>query len=307
MRTELKIFSDKCPAMQSLASNAEQYINEFPDDLRKIMFQSYEADYLMSQEFYDSDMTLDDIINEDYQPKSSGPDVSIGKNVIPVAKTVQELIRTIPALKYRQFRTISHNDIESIRIQEIPEFWIQPIASYIPAESMNIEIIDHEMDVHGYVRTRLDIIKDKYGKPWYFAIYNPDPKLMPDVRHMLKSMILLHYSPEFNHDDIMETGLIPSHGGRTYTYPDSRVFFYVKHPRLDLSNAYMRMLGSIVKKEKSKHRDFSGIMNQYELILDRVPKEVKIYYDPNADDCIYLNTHVEPDWLEYNEYGFLEF
>ena len=145
--------------------NAEQYINKFSDKLRDTIYQSYEADYLMSQEFYNSEMTLNDILNDSYLPKNSGPNISIKKTIVPIKQTLKEIINIIPVHR-RQFRHITHNGI----------------ASYIPAISRNIEIIDYEMNVHGYVRTVLEPITDKYNKPWFFLIYKQDPNLTLTTR-----------------------------------------------------------------------------------------------------------------------------
>lgn len=152
----------------------------------------------------------------------------------------------------------------------------------------------------GYVRTRCTLHKEKNDREWYFVVYNPDTKYLKSVRDLLLYDRFIHYSPEFNRDDILETGLVPSNGGRTYTYPDERVFFYV-YSSGGLSDSYRKMMRAISTKEKQRDSSFSGYFDCYELDTRKLPESVKIYYDPNADDCVFLTTHIKPEWLILKE------
>lgn len=309
MEYELKLFSPDSIVMKRLETDASDYINSFTKEERDEMYQSYYDDFLMNENKTGDFRTVEKILESSGRHGRSGRNITERhRAVTPVSIVVEEMTGEFNDLQKRQFRTIKHNGIESVNISRIPEFWIQPVAAYIPDKSVNLDIIDSKMEGYGYVRTRLTEVRDEDRRQWYFAVYNPNPEYMPDVRSQIRNYRLLHFSHEKNHDSIMETGLVSSTGGRTYMYPDKRVFFYV-YPlkRGEYSDSFRKMMGGIARKEIKADRDFSGIFNCYELDLDSVPENIRILYDPNAEDCIYLNAHIEPEWFKYKEDMWEEF
>lgn len=308
---ELRLYSPFSPVIDDLERHAAEYINSFSDSEREEMYKSYTDDYIQNREDYEFGDTVEKLLEESENDrntsKRSGSAFDDKKKIYPVKFVIEHITGVYNALKKEQFSTICHNNIRSIKISDIPEFWIQPIVSYIPDEGINIRIIDDELNSYNYVRTRLSAFKDKNGNRWFFAVYNPNPKYMPDVREQLLLDRLIHYSPEYNHDDIMDTGLIPSKGGRTYMYPDERVFFYVYATHGSLDPKYVNMMSGISNKIKKNDNTFSGIFNCYELDVRKIPKDVKILYDPNADNCVYLNIHIQPEWIKYQEDMWREF
>lgn len=303
MYNELKLYDDKCVAVERAMK--EFNINRIPIATRNRLYKSYRDDFLFAQEEFDFDKTVEEILNEKYPDskyirEANGRDVVDIKHIIPVKKMIQTITGILNDVKDTQFKTVSHNGIESLSIRNAPAFWVQPMYGLIPNKPLNLDIIDYEMSQGGYVRTRCTPHKEKNSREWYFVVYNPDTKYLKSVRDLLLYDRFIHYSPEFNRDDILETGLVPSKGGRTYTYPDNRVFFYV-YSYGGLSDSYKNMIRGISTKEKQRDYTFSGYFDCFELNTEKLPDNVKIYYDPNADDCVFLTIHIKPEWLIFKE------
>ena len=298
---ELKLYDDNCPAIQNLLDTFN--INEIPEYKRNLMWKSYVTSFLTSQ--YDYNPDIKKVLRES---KELHENKKIARRVLPVKEVAKRLSGTIDGLETEQFKTVSHNGIDSVQINDVPNFWIQPIATYIPdADEMNIHIIDDKMEGYGYIRVRTTEQYEKNGRKWYFLIYNPDSRFMPDVRSMLRKASLVHYAPEKFHDDILEDGLIPSRGGRTYLYPNERVFFYIREPNGVLDDDFIKMMCGISRKERRKDPMMSNIFDCWKLLMNKVPEEAKVYYDPNAEECVYLTIHIELEWLEYMSYWYEEF
>lgn len=294
---ELKLYDDTAIAVIHSLESFD--INDVPKSVRDRLYKSYADDFLFSKEYYEPGMTVQDILNESVPVRRN--DVVDTKHVTPVKELIESLVGILSDADVDQFRTITINGIESMHIQDAPEFWIQPVYGFIPNQKLNIDIIDHEMKEGGYVRVRTtEHVENDTGRKWYFVVYNPDTKYLKSVRELLRTARLFHYTPEFNRDDILETGLVPSKGGRTFMYPDERVFFYV-NAFPGLSDSYIKMMSSTSKKIKKKDSSFSGYFDLFELNIDKLPESIKIYYDPNAKDCVFVTHHIEPEWIDLRE------
>lgn len=293
---ELKLYDAYCPAVQDWLDTFD--INTVPNYMRNRLWKSYESDFLLTHYDYEDGMTAKQIIKESRELYEN---TKKPRRVYAVKDVIRNITGVIGDLKEEQFRTVSHNGIDSLWIKDVPNFWIQPVYGYIPdADDLNIHVIDSKMLTYGYVRVRTSEQYEKRNeRKWWLLVYQPDPKYMPDVRHMITQANLLHFSPEKYHDDIREEGLIPSRGGRTYLYPNERIFFYVRNNVNPLEDAFMDMMRGIYRKEKRKDPMMSNIYDCWRLLMKKVPQSAKVYYDPNEDECIYLTIHIEPEWLEY--------
>ena len=304
---ELKIQQPDCQALNDLFNNFD--INSIPKEKRDAMYKSYTKDYIMSLEYYDEDDDVNEILESNkilFEDENEYED----KKILPVALAIEKIRNDIPSLSEEQFITIKNNGIESLRIDShIPIFWTQPIFSYIPDEYINIKIIDEKMMECGYINVRKEQRKDEDRRLWWLIIYNPNPDYMDDIRDVLDSYRLLHYTPEYNRDSILDSGLVPSKGGRTYFYPDARVFFIVtdKKRPFRFTNAYLKMMRNVSLKLKKKDRMFSGYFDCFELDMFKLPEGIKVFWDPNHEDGVYLNYHLEPDWLILHEDKSREF
>lgn len=295
MIEEIKLQSPYCQALNDFMSDFD--INSVPKKEREWMFVSYTQEYLDSVSVEDDseeEIHVEDVLNE-------GLASELAKRVRPVREVIELLTEMFERMKDIQFRTVSNNGIQSIKMENIPVFWIQPVGVYIPDSEMNLHIIDEKMTEFGYVRVRYQKKFDQNRNPWYFVIYNPNPKFMKDVRNNIDAFGFYHLSPEFNHDSIMEDGLKTSRGGRTYTYPDERVFFYVMYKKHEYTPAFVRMMTAISKNIKKKEPYFSGIFNVYKLNVDMLPADVKMFWDPNAQDCVYFNVPIPADALTWTK------
>ena len=288
---EITIQSPYCQAMNDFMDNFD--INSVPEKDRQWMFVSYTQEYLDSISGEDDTEDVQDVqaaLNEGLGEK-------LAKRVRPVREVIELLLGMFEHMKDIQFRTVTNNGIKSVKLDNVPVFWIQPVGIYVPDSEMNLHIIDEKMAEFGYIRVRLQKKTDLDRKTWFFVIYNPNPKFMEDVRNNIEAFGFYHLSPEFNHDSIMENGLEPSHGGRTYTYPDKRVFFYVMYKKHEYTPAFVRMMTSVSRSTRKKNPYFSGIFNAYKLDVSKLPKDVKMFWDPNAQDCVYFNIPIPADWL----------
>lgn len=305
---ELRINSPYCQALNDLFEHFD--INSVLKTLRDKMYQSYTQSYMTHVAFIDDedDMSVEQALKES-EEQSLNENSKQKVTVYPVKYTIERITNgSIPDMKLSQFKTVDNNGIKSIEIDDIPEFWIQPVFSYVPDVYMNIRIVDDLMKEYGYIRVRQQKKTDENGRQWWFVIYNPDPRGMEDIRHRLSMFYLLHYTPEFNRDSILENGLLPSHGGRTYTYPDKRVFFYAAKKTFDihidpfvLPEKMTKMMKSVARSTKKKHPDWSGYFDVFELNTGKLPENVKVYWDPNAQSCMYLNIPIPADYLILRE------
>lgn len=300
---EVKLYSPDCKVITDWFDSFD--INSVPEKVCNELYRSYDDDYVFHRDWYDDDDTVESVLLE--AREMNGNDTEC--RLLPVRDVVEHMTGIICDLKPEQFRTISINGIESVEIRDVPAFWVQPVAGYFPGTGHNIEIMDETMKSYGYVSVMKREMKDREGRSWFKIVYNPDPKFAKNVRDAMKGLRLSHYSPEFNHDSIMETGLVPSRGGRRYLYPDSRVFFYTYggsiHNRF--GRKFLEMMHSVSRFVKKREPSFSGIFREYVLDLEKVPEGARIFYDPNAQDCVYLNIHIEPEWIQYIRTGSMEF
>ena len=308
MLEELKVNSPFCQALTDLFDNFN--INAISWQERDALYKSYTNDYLYNISLVDDedDKNIEDLL-DDTKKMFLKESEEHGIDVYPVKYTIERITNgDISALKPEQFKTVTNNGIDSIQVSDIPEFWIQPVFSYIPDVHMNLRILDEQMEAYGYVRVRHKRVQDSHKHSWWILIYNPDPRGMEDIRKFLRKFRMFHFSPEFNRDSILENGLLPSKGGRTYTYPDARVFFYTPPYYLkpwqdpfSFPKRFKQMMQSIARKTKTKHSDWSGYFDVFELDTSEVPANAKTYWDPNMEHCIYLNIHIEPEWIKLLE------
>lgn len=298
---ELRINSPYCQALNDLFEHFD--INSVPKKLRDRMHQSFTKTYMSTLDFIDSgEDTIEDFIEQGKKILKESKEN--GLDVFPLKEAVSQVINRIPMIETIQFKTVSNNGIESLSIDNVPDFWVQPAFSFIPDVYMNLSIVDEIMSYYGYIRVRKTRKLDKEGRSWWYIVYNPDPKDAENVyRLLVKNHILLHLTPDFNTQSILQNGLIPSHGGRTYEYPDERVFFYVTdyyHP-FKFKYKFKRMMGGITKKEKANHPQWDEYFDIFELLLHEMPADTKIYWDPNAQDGVYLKLPIQPKYLDLHK------
>lgn len=301
MPEELKILSPYSQVINDLFENFD--INSVSKKLRDAMYQSYTEEYMTSLDFIKSKDDFKDFLEQN-KKNLIKENKENGVVVYPVKEVVRRITTAIPLIKEEQFITVVHNQIYSIKVVKIPEFWVQPTFTYIPDVYMNLRILDDKMNAYGYIRVRQQRKKDNEGRQWWFAIYNPDPSCSENMRDEIDGFFrLFHYAPEIFRDDILEKGLVPSYGGRTYLYPDKRVFFYAgdKKKPYRLTTEFQNMMLAISFKTRKKYPMWSGYYDVFELDMDKLPANVKIFWDPNADDCVYFNIPILPDYLILRE------
>lgn len=303
---ELRINSPYCQAIVDLLDNFD--INSIPDEDLEWMYRSYTDSYMTSLEFIEPDDNIKDIV-KDSKKSILKEQKENGVRIYPVSEVVERLTSSLP-MKKKQFITVSNNGIENLEIDMIPDFWVQPIAVSVPNVYMNLGIVDERMMGYGYVRVRKTKKVDKNGKVWWFVIYNPDPRGAENIRDIIEDFCrFLHLTPNFNTASILKNGLRTSKGGRVYTYPDERVFFYApsfKNP-FNYTNEFRTMMRSISRHTKKEHPEWDGYFDVIELMIREIPEDIKVFWDPNRTDCVYLNIPIEPKYLKLRKERSVKF
>ena len=93
MYSELKIYDDKCVAVERAIKTFN--INKLSIATRNRLYKSYEDDFLFSQEDFDFDKSVEEILNEKfpdakYIGEANDADIVDVKNVIPVQKMIKK-------------------------------------------------------------------------------------------------------------------------------------------------------------------------------------------------------------------------
>lgn len=309
MLEEYRLFEPNGPEVEAMM---QFDINVIPKTMREKIYSSYVDMYMdryMCFRDWDPTITIKQALEESYKhPKRSQKSKATYARVESSVTVVQNLLKKYMFMHELQFKTYFNNNVYSLSVDCVPIWWVEPILSIIPDFPYNVDILDKEMSNYGYDKVRQQKKKDKDGNSWYYVVYHPKPERMVNVRDLLWRKSFYHYSPEKFHDDIMENGLIPSNGGRTYLYKDKRIFFYVWEHNPEIDDDFYDMMRGIANKEKKADRYFSGIFNCYQLDVPKLPdQDFKMFYDPNQKDCVYVNIHIPSEALIYLEDESLEF
>lgn len=285
---ELMLYRPDCKAITDWFDSFD--INTVPEKVRDEMYCSYDEAYMIAFPYYD------DI--ETYLKESCDFSDDENYQVSPVKKVLENITAAVSYIKKEQLFTTFNNKIWSIGLANIPDFWVAPVCGYAPETGHNMDIIDQLMEDDGYVCVMKKEIRDREGRSWFKFLYNPDPKFAKNIRDVISVNKLVHFSQDFNAENIVKHGLIPSYGDRTFTYPDERVFFYIwNEPAVRPGRRFRRMMHTVSEEIKKNFPEFSRKFCMFRLKRGVLPDDVKVYYDPNAPDCVYLNIQIKPEWL----------
>ena len=222
-------------------------INSVPCETRKGWHQAYTRAFLETYdaEYEDPALYLKESAND-------GNDTIAKPAFIAIVHMLEKY-----GMEEEQFAIASGNEVDSLRVSEIPVFTAQPVGVVIPNYNVNIDIINKEMKSNGYYNIRTNKRKDKDGMEWYIVGYNPVHQ--PDILDCLEYYYWIHYSPTIYRKSIMKNGLIPSEGNDYFKYFDARIYlnifcfkFFAWRPmslRTEHFKNKMRVISETIKKE----------------------------------------------------------
>lgn len=145
----------------------------------------------------------------------------------------------------------------------------------------NVEELISDMDKFGFfLSRRID------GSNNFSALRFEPKKQKTVIFNRESSSFLFHLTPTRNLNKIQKEGLIPKSENKKFKYPPRVYFIRGDVPEYRFKDVVEALEG--VKEEKDD--DYSI------LTIDRrlLPAEVKFFYDPNFNNCIYTSSRIPP-------------
>lgn len=220
-----------------------------------------------------------------------GVNESIQDENIESTKEIINRLITIYKFDEKLFKAFSPHKVQIVEVKDLPVF-METVASVVVANICNnIDIIDKEMKLGGYYRSRCAIFEDDKGRSWANLVY--DPIRQDTISEQIRNhcMTLFHYSEKNNYDSIRENGLLPKNEKRRYDYYQKRVYLFPE--RLDgVMVSHNNMMNGITQNRKRKNPKFNGEYYRYMISMDKVPKNIEFFYDPHGNGCIYTTEKI---------------
>ena len=198
-------------------------------------------------------------------------------NTYPVDKTVEYIS------SYFDFIT---EQIEVYKVEA--ENNIYHIIVYIPVIKDNLELLEKAMSLCGYY---LGCPKRKNIKKGQFNKLQFEPLVQKDESKIIRKeeIKLFHLTPYYNVGKIKHIGFSPRSKNYIFEYP-GRVYFMRGSTDEEIIKSFGKNLCS---KNASE-----GNNNEYALItidVNKIPENVKMYYDPNFTFGIYVTENIRPN------------
>ena len=154
----------------------------------------------------------------------------------------------------------------------------------MPNRNSEIKNVLKDMEVYGYFKS---IEKTIFGNAYVQIMF--EKKHQNDVTEKVRKLKKIwHSSPIRYKHKILKNGLIPKSENKKGIHPE-RIYF-----ALNLKDI------RDIEDELSEFYD-SEPMVVYEINPRKLPKHIKFYYDPNAENCIYTTDNISPEYIENNK------
>lgn len=162
------------------------------------------------------------------------------------------------------------------------------IIVYIPVINDNLKLLEKAMSLCGYYLgwpKREKIIEGQFNKLQF------EPMIQKDESKIIRKEEdkLLHLTPYYNVGKIKHIGFSPRSKNYVFEYP-GRVYFMRGSTDEELIKSFGERLCT---KNKSE-----GNNGEYALItidINKIPENVKMYYDPNFTFGIYVTENIKPN------------
>ena len=194
--------------------------------------------------------------------------------ILPPDIVVKSIIKA-HQLKEWQFKRIEYcNKIE--------------IYILIPDIGNNVKIINSDMDKMGY------FVGQEYKTPNGWVQVHYEPKVQKDETENIKkeTSVLYHLTPYYNVENIKRFGLIPKNANLMFNYPE-RVYCMMDK----VSNDEFVELGNGLSYQNTDSRN-DGHYVLLMIMLDRLPNDIKFFYDPNMEYAVYTNKPIPSEYIK---------
>ena len=107
-----------------------------------------------------------------------------------------------------------------------------------------------------------------------------------DITKKVKKLSAIwHVSPIKHKDKILKIGLCPRSENKKGKHPE-RIYF-----AMNIHTA------KNIKDEMNNY--YNGVkMVSFKINPKLLPKDIKFYYDPNAENCVYTTSNISPEYIE---------
>lgn len=262
-------------------------------DINTIPMSILDKAYVDYEQFFD----VVDVysVDEDYiYEDNTNKNVEV-KSVHDVVEYLDRMMKPSNCLFFIQ-NTNGIDFINSIiRLDKYPDFIAMeivliPSILMTPSVKENVDIITKEMDESGYFPSRKTIQRDSKGKVWLLMVF--DPKKQESIREqVLKCHRYAYYTtPRYNADSIEKNGIIAKFSHKPYATNTKRVYLYIGNPD---SEEYIEMMTDISNNLKRKDKNFTGDFVEYEISLNKLPKEMEFYIDVHGYGGDFIYTEMD--------------
>lgn len=206
---------------------------------------------------YDDDLSLPTVIKEAYG------------DILPPDSVVHKITR-----KYK-FATSLVNKVEANH----------SISIYIIVALIgdNVKLIETDMEKMGYFLAYTGDVQNVQDMDFVQLKFEPYCQMQYDETDNIKSQYntLYHWTPEYNLDEIMVNGLIPSHRNSLFNYPP-RTYLMSE----DCDDSEMIGLGQKLCLF-NKNTDNNGVYALLGIDIKDIDEDIRFYFDPNSSIGIY--------------------
>lgn len=151
----------------------------------------------------------------------------------------------------------------------------------------NDKLIENDMGKLGYFLSSRSDYQTIDNMVFQILQFEPNSELQKDVTEELKNIyqFLLHWTPEYNLDNIMKNGLIPSHKNYYFQYPD-RIYLL-----LPTNMEKIIKLGKVLCTYNG-NKNNNGLYTLLKINLNNLDNSVRFYMDPNSDIGVYTEQSI---------------
>lgn len=161
----------------------------------------------------------------------------------------------------------------------------------------NDKKIENDMQKLGYYlgsRGKIQTIQDMQFQVLQFE---PNSEKLTDVTDEIKNKTdyLLHWTPEYNIEHILNNGLIPSSQNCIFSYPNRIYLIY------DKDETEINLLGKKLCYYNKNPKN-NGIYCLLRIDISKINDDVKFYYDSNTKTGIFTEQSIPSDIIQILKY-----
>lgn len=168
----------------------------------------------------------------------------------------------------------------------------------IPEKVEDYEPIKETMEKMGYFLSQDNEKFATNGRRYRVLQFEPTSQLQDDETDSIKheNNKLYHWTPEYNVENILKNGLIPSHKNRVFNYPSRTYLMSDKYSQQEIFG-----LGQQLCIHSSDPQN-TGTYGLLVIDVKNLPENIRLYLDPNSLIGIYTEQEIPSQYIHFVQY-----